>query len=484
MKAIYQQIKIFFLLFPAIVAAQEKIPTSALKDVNLTIHLRGVYESKLSVLPMSGRQALQPTIVKDGIKNGSTATLQIPAADLPGEFVLRFDYKEKESSTPYPSEKRMVINQQDLELWVSPAYCNNSDSTHYQAGEIENSTFASFMEENGRQKQVIGLLQQFLLNYDDIKSGFYKEGIKEYEKRREAHNQWIKDQIKEHSELFVSSKFIFQLIPSVKWEGSEEERKQSLRDHYFEMIDLNDPILVRTTDFTEWMDSYVNLYGELATSIELRDSLFTLAGRLAIENAKKGDPVVYGWMVDYFFKGYESFDIKTGIAMLEPYLNDPDCLTQKKQAIRKRLEGMQTLVAGTIAPDFKWDSNGQTFSLHSVATIKPYKLVIFWSADCNHCADLVKELYPWYLEPENEKVMDVFAVSLDDNETERKAWQQKIASFPEWRHIPTKGGVNSAEANAYFILATPVMILVDSKTNAIVAQPGTVKQLEESINRK
>jgi len=67
----------------------------------------------------------------------------------------------------------------------------------------------------------------------------------------------------------------------------------------------------------EWMDGFVNFNGELATSVNLRDSIFTLAGKTAIEKARTGHPMVYGWMVDYFFKGYESFNITKGIEMLQ-----------------------------------------------------------------------------------------------------------------------------------------------------------------------
>lgn len=454
------------------------------EGLSLTIHLRGVYEGKISLLPMAGTNALQPVVVEEGVKNNSTATMQVPADYLPGEFVVRFDYKEEASSTPYPSEKRMIIGYQNLEMWVHPMYANNSDSTWFQEGEQENAAFRRFMTENGKQKEILGLLQQFLLRYDDVSSDFYQEGIVEYEKRRKEHNKWIRRQIEQEKDLFVSSLFPFQLIPELQWEGTEEDRRQSAMDNYFDEIDLSNSLLVRTSQLNEWMDSYVNMYGELATSVALRDSLFTLAGKRAIEEAKNGHPLVYGWMVDYFFKGYESFNIQDGIAMLEPYMNDPACLTTKKLAIQKRLEGMETLVPGSVAPDFTFmNKEGEQTMFHSCKVDKPFKLVLFWSADCAHCLEMVNRLYPWYRKDNNSEKVEVFAISLDDTETEREAWQKIIVNMPEWRHIPTKGGVNSQEANDYYILATPVMILVDAATNGIVSMPENVEQLGEAIQK-
>jgi cytochrome oxidase Cu insertion factor (SCO1/SenC/PrrC family) len=187
-------------------------------------------------------------------------------------------------------------------------------------------------------------------------------------------------------------------------------------------------------------------------------------------------------MVDYFYKGYESFNIQPGIAMLAPYLDDPNCLTTKRQAILKRLEGMKTLVPGTIAPDFTFtDESGRQVSFQAYQPATPYKLILFWSADCPHCMDLTGKLYNWWTQPGNENKIEVFAVSLDDTETEVAEYQKVIPRFTGWKHILTKGGVNSPEANSYFILATPVMVLVNSKTNEIVTMPENLGQLEEAL---
>ena len=71
------------------------------------------------------------------------------------------------------------------------------------------------------------------------------------------------------------------------------------------------------------------------------------------------------------------------------------------ESIEKRLKGIKTLTIGTLAPDFiiNTSSNltgfenplsfktGTTF--HQYKTNSRYKLLLFWSADCGHCKDLV-----------------------------------------------------------------------------------------------
>jgi hypothetical protein len=449
-------------------------------NINLTIHLRGVYESKFTLMTFKEEsQLMQEILTHEAIRKGESATFSVPAKYLPGEFVIRSNYKEKQTSSPYPSEKQIVISWNDVEIWLHPVYSNNTDSTWFNEDERENTVLQEFMDMNYQKKEVISLLQNFLLYYDDTGSDFYKLGITEYEKRRKEHNSWIALQEKDNNELFVSRMMKLQYITRIAWGVTEDERWQGYIDHYFDFMDFKDSLIIKASDMKSWMDQYVNIYGQEASTTELRDSLFTLAGERAIEKAKTGHPKVYGWMVDYFYRGYESFNIEPGIAMLGQYLDDPNCLTMKKQAIAKRMEGMKNLVPGTIAPDFPFKDveTGVESTLHSYQTDKPYKLVLFWSADCQHCLELTGKLYRWYIKEENEVNMDIFAISLDETDVELKTWDEYKDDYTGWVHILAKGGVNSHEANIYYVLATPVMVLVDAKSNEIVALPMTFEDL-------
>jgi thiol-disulfide isomerase/thioredoxin len=331
--------------------------------------------------------------------------------------------------------------------------------------------------------EMLDLLQNFLLNYDDPNSAFYKEGITEYEKRRKACNQWVAEQAKQYKALFVSNLFGFYHVPQINWKGSEAERKQSLRDNYFDGKDFSEPLILNSTGMKEWMDRYVNLYGELATGITLRDSLFTQAGKIAIEKARAGHPMVYGWMVDYFFNGYESFAIEKGIKMLQTYRADPNCLTTKRQEINKSLKGIETLVPGTIAPNiFLHDSEYVPFELNTYSTKKNYILLLFWSAGCGHCIETVEKLYPLCRQDKVQKKLEIVAISLDETDTEIQAWQQKITELKGWIHLRAAEGLRSVVAGDYYILGIPVMILLRAKTKEIIALPKSAEQLDELLN--
>jgi cytochrome oxidase Cu insertion factor (SCO1/SenC/PrrC family) len=451
-------------------------------DLALRLHLRGVFDSKVSLMPMPN--ALRPVAIAEVVKSGKETLLSIPGSLLPGEFVLRFESRENESSTPRPVEKQVILNSEDAELWINPLYANNPDSVRWNKGEKENTALYSFSVENTKRKQKIGLLQNFLMSYDDTQSHFFKLGVEEHEKRRGEYNRWLTEQVNLYSSLFVGHTFRFQYVPHVSFAGSPREKMQEVISNYFDGVDMNDTLIIYSKSMGDWMNGYVNIYGSQATTDVLRDSLFTLAGKRAIEKAKNGHPKVYGWMVDYFYKGYESFNIQKGISMLQQYIDDPNCMTTKRQQIIKRLDGMAKLTVGTQAPDFTLNYlDGSDFNFHGYKGTANYKLLLFWSADCSHCESFVKELKGWYNEPTNEDKLNIVAVSVDETDTEIKKWETAIISLQGWKHLRANGGINSTVANDYSILSTPVMFLVDSKSNKIIAFPDNLEQLKKALEK-
>lgn len=334
------------LVFTTIIHAQDK-------DITIKVHVRGVCESKISLLPLAGPNALNPIAGSPAVTSGETVTVNVPKNLLPGEFVLRFDYKDTKTSTPSAAEKHIFACTQDLELFINPSFCSNSDSAWFQKGESENTVFARFSKENGTQKEKLVSLQNFLMSYDDNHSAFYKAGIDEYEKRRTHYNEWLATQTQEHKTAFVSNTFQFQYVPQTEWKDGIADRRQSMITHYFDGINFKYRLLLMTTGITECMNKYVNIYGALSTTKELRDSLFSVAATRAIDKARAGgNPYVYGWMVDYFYNGFETNGIPAGIKALQPYLDDPNCYTSKKQQIEKRPTGMKWLQKGSVATDF------------------------------------------------------------------------------------------------------------------------------------
>ncbi|MCK5494689.1 MAG: hypothetical protein KAJ14_16385, partial [Candidatus Omnitrophica bacterium] len=155
------------------------LPEQEVNERRLTVHLEEVFSAKVSLTPFEGKKAIKPIDEVSDVKTGEIAVIKIPAQYLPGEFVLRLDYSTKEGDNPYPAERIIYINNQDIELSVNPPYIN-SDKTKFSKGETENTVYTAFMKENSTKRMPLDLLRQFLLSYDRPESSFYTQGVEEF----------------------------------------------------------------------------------------------------------------------------------------------------------------------------------------------------------------------------------------------------------------------------------------------------------------
>jgi thioredoxin-related protein len=448
----------------------------------LTINLQEVFSAKISLKPFVGVKAMTPIAEVSSVKAGETTAFKIPAKYLPGEFLLRIDYRAKEAGYPRPAEKSIFINKENIELSVNPLHIHDSEYTKFNQGETENTAYSAFIKENIEKRMPIESLRQFLLSYDRQKSKLYTHAVKEFKERRQEYNTWLGNQTKKHSKLYVSNLFQFQYIPAIEWPSSLKEGPKQLLKNYFKGIDFSNPLIIRSRELTMFMDDYMRLYGTLATTGELRNSLFTEAGRIACEKASKGDPKVYGWMADYFYNGYETYNIKDGMVMLGEHIKNPNCLATKKEEIIERLEGMARLTPGALSPDFvSIDKEGNDFEFHKWKANAQYKLLLFSLTGCGPCKRLKKELTQWHDDPKNKEKLDIIVVYLNKTKTEAERQKTAAALPPDWKYTYVKKGLTSSAAKAYAVSGVPAMFLIDSKNNTIVSAPDNFDQLIKKL---
>ncbi len=443
---------------------------------HVTVRLHGIYDATVTLTPYEKghfKTALaEIPQVKDDVR------IEIPEAFLPGQFLLRMDYRQKVEDQPYPAEFVFFMNQDDLTLGINPLAVH-PDSIDF-GSDKENPAYFLFQQENSQRRQQLALLEQLLAGYDSRSGKFFKASIEEFKKRQIDYNQWISDQEKQHSDLFISSTFSFQKVPKTQWDLPMEQQVLEQGSHYFDEVNLSDSLILRTQAFNDFITTYMRMFGMQATTEELRDSLFTHAGRLACEKASQGHPEVYGWMVDYFYQGYETYAIASGMKMLEKHIQNPNCLTSKKQEILRRLEGMAKLTIGADAPAFEAEMmNEMQVRFTGVSKGKSYSLLVFYDSDCGHCTDLLQNLKSWHEKPENSAWVEVVTIALDED---REAWE-KFHSHENflWTDVWAPGGINSKAANDYYILASPVMFVID-KDQKILQMPESVTQLESFLN--
>lgn len=446
----------------------------------LTINLRGVYESKITLSPFNGVRVEKALGATDVVKPGDVVDFDIPVSNLPGEFLIRFDYRAKESDSPYPSELQLYINKEDITVDAHPLYLNG-DSLRL-GNDLENRAWFAFQKKSMEERQQMGLLQQLLAQYDQRQSVVWNDAEKALEDRRIKYNKWIDQQKLTDRGLYVSHLYSFQRLNAVNWKASSDEQMRTQANAWFNNFDVNDTLALRSRQMNEFIGGFVGLYGQRATTEALRDSLFTEAGRLACNQVSGGNPKVYGWLVDYFYNGFETYNITRGLEMLEKFSADPRCRTSRKAEIARRTEGIKKLVPGVKVNNIlvhNFDDLEETIKVDSCK--KNYRLLVFYESDCGHCIDLLAGLLKWYKTPENQVWLDVVSIALDRT---REAWEPAFTAnaFP-WTDRYAPEGINSKAAADYYVLSAPYMYLVDNN-GILLSIPNTIEELDGIIKGK
>ena len=444
---------------------------------SLVVKLRGVYDSKVILIPFDGTGFSKPISEATLIPKDSVAFL-VPENLLPGEFLLHFDYRAKAADSPEPVELQLFLNKENIAVHANPLYLRG-DSLRL-VNDRENTVWNRVSGQSAAKAQQIGLLQQLLAGYNDTRSAVWKAASSQYDRLTDDYNQWLDGVIQTNKDLYVGHLFAFQHVQPVTWKLTPDQRFDQQSKHWFDSLDLSDTLYLRSRQMNEFTNAFVNLFGPRATSEEMRDSVFTWAGRIACEKASSAAPRVYGWMVDYFYRGYEAYNITRGMTMLEKYSTDPRCLTRKKQAIARRIEGIRTLVPGVKVKNIQLeDINGASKRIDFQAAKKDYQLLIFYDSECSHCAELLDGLKKWYALPQNKAWIDIYTVALDDKrETWEKSHHEKT---DEWTDLYVPGGVNSPAAASYFVLSTPNLFVID-KHGVLINLPASVADLDKFLS--
>lgn len=448
------------------------------RSTTLTVKLKGVYDSDITLSAWVGQYFSEEIGHKPGVT--TSAQFIIPQEFIPGQFLIEFNYRKAPSEKKSSSQFLVYLNQYDLEYTLNPAFTQYDSITH--TSDPENELFYRFVKESSEKKSPIGVVEKLLMNYDRKEGKFYQSAEREYKARIDEYNAWLNGLIHENGTLFASRHLNLDLIPFTDWSLPEDGAFSYQIHHYFDHVNWSDSLLIRSSSLSLFMNNYIQLFARKAETKELADSLFTQAGRIACDAASKGHPLVYGWMVDFFYMGYEQLGIEKGMKMLEMHLKNPNCLTQSSADILRRLEGMGRLIKGSKAPDFTLPtSTGSEFTLYESVPPVPYVLVLFWSADCDHCLQMVDELTRWQYSSEKASQVAVVAISVDYTPEELAKWNEAVPLLPNWVHLHAVEGMGSKVAYDYVVLSTPAIFLLNSNDYTIAAMPLNVADLDKAV---
>jgi peroxiredoxin len=350
-----------------------------------------------------------------------------------------------------------------------------TDSLAFKAS-VENRIYYDFMKQDQDRQTRLELLQP-VLDFYPVRDEYYFYTALEYD-RIQKDAERLLDSLKQHYPGSYAVRILnLYSTPFLSSGFSGDERMAYLKQHYFDKTDFNDTSLLRSPAFANKAISYLALYSNNRLQQKLLEAEF-IKGVTVVLSAASVNAEVYKFLLDYLIGGFDKYHFDDVITYMAENFTDPSSCedADKKSALQKKLETYKKIATGKPAPDFELpDAKGVPVKLSAMRS--EYTLVVFYSSECSHCAEMLPKVKNLY-DTQKPRRIEIMAVSLD---TDKQSWLDFIkAGKFGWINVCDLKGFSSPAADEYNIYATPTMFLLD-RNKTILAKPISYRELEQVL---
>lgn len=267
------------------------------------------------------------------------------------------------------------------------------------------------------------------------------------------------------------------LIPRVDPSQGLEKMNDFLKEHYFDLVLLNDTRLIHSQLYTQKILEYLSFFRVPGITQSEQEDLYITAVDNIMERASYNEEVfefILGYLIDGF---YQSKMEKVLVHLALNYV-EKGCETDSKKIMELRLDAYKKMAIGNKVNDIVLlDKDGETKRLSDLKS--EFILVVFWSGECPHCTRLLPEIKDWYIN-ERKSGLEVYSVSID---TSRFVWEANIlANKYPWIDVCNFQGWEGKTTSDYNVYATPTMFLIDSNRK-ILAKPTTLREFRREVEK-
>ena len=411
-----------------------------------------------------------------GYEKGNQAIIDTTVTDQAGYFV--FELSDTLSPGMYnifspPNVMyELVFNDENIKFISTGS--TRDDKVDFVESE-ENKVYYDYIYTKSRNMYKINLLKPLMQDYppDDP---FYKTLVDQYNKLKTGIDSVVVANEKLHPD-FLAVKYMKSDLPAIPPPGLTEKGELDwLRKHFLDNVDFSDTALINTSILASKAINYIQLFQTKDMNREqaiesMKPAIDTLLEKATL-NGK-----VYGWLMDYLVKGFES----VGFDELLIYLADNEaadniCEDKTRKEVANKLELAKKLAIGAKAPEIKAvDINGNEVDLYKIDADKT--VLVFWASWCPHCVHealpVLKKLYD-----ENKGKFEVVAVSVDDDVNDVK--NSVTDNGFKWIVIAEGKGWDGKIPLEYGIAATPMFFILD-KDKKIIAKPKSVNVVKSYL---
>lgn len=250
-----------------------------------------------------------------------------------------------------------------------------------------------------------------------------------------------------------------------------------IKNHYFDAVDFNNPLLMASNFFSEHAINYV--FGMTRTSMStelLKDNLTSLNQILLdVATPETRYEIFKVLRLQMLEANYEPLALEISKEVLMPLaiaLNDNEGI--------QAMQDFERTAIGSKAPNFELEEGAKGRSaktLYDLDDATSY-ILVFWSSSCSHCVEEVPQIHNWITENQDHNSA-VVAVGLEE---EPYKWNTMKYDMPQFTHVLALGKWEHPLVHRYNITATPFYMVLDQE-KTIIAKPQNLEDLKPFIQK-
>ncbi|HYW96569.1 MAG TPA: TlpA disulfide reductase family protein [Bacteroidales bacterium] len=418
---------------------------------------------------------------------GDEQTVVDSAASLKGTFQFTFDEKDQpgvyrvllgspQKRDYYGRDTRtfdIIFDREDIELRTD---YNNPVKAMTVTKSDENRIYYSFI----RARSAYGARFQALLpllGLYGVNDPFYRPLSDEFVRVQQGLTDTLIVLSREKPGSFISS--LISMFPEpVYHPDSSLTITGFMREHYFDLVNMNDPVLLNSPVYTQKIITYLSFFREPSASQSKQQALFMKAID-GIMSEVKYNQEVYDFVLNYLIDGFEQYKMEDVLVYIAGNYLSENCETDNEKLMDERLAAYKRMAPGQEVENIVLPGPGNQPQRLSDLN-DDFILLVFWASWCPHCQELMPELKKWYEDEGDLYDLGIYTVSIDTSFVD---WEK----FLRENHLP---GVNVHEpegwegkvARQFNIYATPTMFILD-KNRKILAKPITFNDFKREIRK-
>lgn len=247
------------------------------------------------------------------------------------------------------------------------------------------------------------------------------------------------------------------------------------RTDLLDKIDFNDTTLIGSQKLTSDILEYIGACQD--TTKTAKNQIYDVI--IAVDNilAKCSTFKMYRFVYQYLISGFSELGVNALVDYMVhlPYLEFIETEKSEYDEMLKMAESYSRVQIGSKAPDIQTlDVSGREFGLYSLNA--DYTILLFWSANCPHCRELIKEIGAFLIESQNVAFVSVCVVG-SKKSAEKIMHRSKIQNAilicdgNEW---------DSEIVDDYAIDMTPSIFILDQE-KIIMSKPFDIADIKRII---